>query len=181
MTRDEFLHKRHEISFIAGMNQRYQQSNAAVYAIRDRSFRIAVGLLTVMSAMLSIITAQVPGLGWIAASIAVSSTAAAIGVILNVLPFADSERKFRDLYRRWCDLREEIDSLEFELSGTPTKAIVDRLRQLDGKVHRISALDTETDKRLLQKCFDDEQRSREEIAVPPVESPDEAIVAGAAN
>lgn len=171
MTRDEFENEQYRISFTAGMNQRYHQSRAQLWARMDRGFRIAVGLFSVAGASLAVVTATSDSIGWDAASILIAGLAAVVAIILNVLPFGDWERWHVDLFRRWTDLREEIDALLFELNGAPDEMLIGRLKQQDAKVHRICGLEPHPNEALLRKCYRDEDRSRRGSACEPVQSP----------
>jgi len=160
MTIEEFLDKQFHLSVTAGMNQRYHQSYSTRWCWIDRGFRIAVGIFTVTGAMLAIAASANASSSLALWSIGIAIISAILGVVLNILPFADWERRSSDLFRRWCDLREDVDALEFELKGNPTAALVARLRQFDGKVHRICGMEEKPDEKRLQQCYDQEEASR---------------------
>jgi hypothetical protein len=64
---------------------------------------------------------------------------AAAAIVLIVLPFGSLEKEHVDAFRRWTDLREEVDNLEYDLGiGEPSNEIVERLRELDAKKQRES-------------------------------------------
>ena len=54
MTRDEFLNKHYELSFHAGMNQRYHQSYATWWWHWDTWTKVTTAALAVTSAMLAV-------------------------------------------------------------------------------------------------------------------------------
>ena len=168
MNAKDFDKKQFEISVQAGMNQRYHQGKATHWARFDRTFRILIGVLAVASAMLSVVTASNTEVGWwVSLSIVLSSSAAVIGLAINVLPFADWEKQHVDLFRRWSDLREDIDAMPFDFAKQSEEACV-RLRTIEAKMHRICAMEPAPNDSLLDQCFAAEQRSRrfaeEEVA-----------------
>lgn len=179
MTPEDFEQKQYATSVCAGMNQRYHQSKASRWARFDRSFRIAVGVAAVGGAMMSVVTATTNGWGWDALSITIASIAAGIGVSLNVVPFGDWERQHVDYFRRWSDLREEVDALEFEIADKPTATQTARLKNLDAKANRICGLEPKADEKLLNECYESEVRSRQPdtLSLPEVSSASSDVAA----
>lgn len=159
MNRTDFDKRQYELSVMAGMNQRYHQQQTDLWGSRDRWLRIAVGILAVGGSMLSVVTIYRTDALWIASSVTVAGIAAFAAVILNVIPITDRERRHLDMFRRWSDFREEIDSLRFVLKITDDATA--RLSSLDAKSHRLCALEPTADETLLSICFDKEQRSRQ--------------------
>ena len=181
MTKNEFLDRQFRLSVQAGANQRYHQIKAHYWSRWDRGFRIAVGLSAVIGAMLAVVTAYAPSQIWITASIVTACVAAFIGVVLNVVPYADWEREHCDIFRRWCDLREDVDSLQVE---DRDKADGERLRQLEAKSHRICGIEPAPDDALWGECSRLENQSRleaEEEREPDSLSKSKTVGAAANN
>lgn len=153
MTREEFDEKHYEMSLTAGMNQRYHQAKAGTWACWDRSFKISTGMVAVAGAITAF-----SGPGWFGAFLAIA--AAMLAVSLNVLPFVEWSALHADMLRRWSDLREDIDALGFDVNGEPSKPLIERLRNLDAKIHRVCGLEPKVDKGFLRKCFLEEEQSR---------------------
>ena len=89
MILSEFKEERYEVSFIAGMNQRYHQTMASWWMLWNRITQIVVGVLAVASACLSAGAISSDSLGLDIAALIVSASAAVAAVALNVLPFGD--------------------------------------------------------------------------------------------
>ena len=163
MNTAEARQKQYELSINFGMNQRYHQFKATHWAKLEKGFRIVVGFLAVASAIATCVTAALPALTWVIVSIVVAVLAALMAVALNVLPFADWERDHRDLFRRWCDMREEIDALLFDIGDeTVADDVAEKLRQLECKATRIDALEPAPDEPFLNECYKAEMNSRKE-------------------
>lgn len=178
MTRDEFEDKQYEISVTAGMNQRYHQSRAHKWTWWNRGVQISVAVLAVISLCLAVAaalaeTALLDGL-----AILFSSLAVIAAIALNVLPLGDWVQQHLDLLRRWSDVREDVESLPFDLVDEPTPDLIGRLKALDAKVHRICAIEPGCDEELHKKCYQDEKRSRQSpstnCAAPAASAPVQA-------
>ena len=179
MTRDEFKKERYEISFTAGMNHRYHQARAHTWTIWNRCIQIAVGALAVIALCFAVVAGTMETRWADAGAITSAALAAIMAIALNVVPVGDWVQHHLDLFRRWSDLREDIDSLRFEESsispdGSPSPEIAERLKSLAAKVHRIGALEPPAHPGLLTKCYRDEERSR----LGEKEAPPTAEVAG---
>ena len=163
MNRQDFDYQQLRLSMTAGMNQRFHQARARHWLWWNRFIQISVGSLAVLGLCLAVAAAfsESRAIDWIAVFVAFLAAVAAIA--LNVVPVGDWAQQHLDLFRRWCDLREEVDSLLFEVTGDPTDGRVERLKQLDGKVHRNCSaepgLDEKTEK-ILMECHAAEKRSR---------------------
>jgi hypothetical protein len=169
MTHDEFLDAQFKTSFTAGMNQRYHQARASHWACWDRTCKISVGVLAVAGACLSVVTISSPAGSLIMVSAIVAAMAAVVAIALNVLPLGEWNSQHAALFQRWSDLREDVDSLLFELDGdNPSVALVSRLRELEGKVHRICGTEPACRKELLAECFREEEQSRHGLIAPGV-------------
>lgn len=160
MTSEQFRDKQYEISVMAGINQRYHQSRAGHFAWRDRGFRISIGMLSAVAASLALITVKSTHPAWNWVSMIIATLVAIIGTILNVFPFGDWERQHADLFRRWSDVREDVDGLLYDLDEEPSSYLVERLKNLEAKVHRICGIEPSCKKKLLEMCQKDEHRSR---------------------
>ena len=158
MTRDEFLTEQYKVSFIAGMNQRYHQRRAS-YWRWDRGVRVAVGFLAVGGLVLSFATVTHEGWDWL--SITIAAVAAVAAIILNIVPIGDWQRDHVSLFRSWTDLREEVDILPYDASRRVTDELIDRLRWLEAKMHRICGCEPQCRPDMLLKCENEEQFSWE--------------------
>ena len=160
MTPDEFVNKQDHLSITAGMNQRYHQIKASKWTGWQRSVEITVGVVAVAGACLAVAALSYHSTAIDIVSVVVASIAALFAVALNVLPFGDWAAKHADLFRRWTDLREEVDSLLFSSSDQPSDEATQRLQAIDGKIHRICASEPRCDEELLSQCYKKEMKSR---------------------
>jgi hypothetical protein len=156
MTRDEFLDAQYKISFIAGMNQRYHQRLASWLAWSDRGVRIVVGFLAVASLVLSLAKQSSTF------SIAITLAGAVAAMILNIVPLGEWHRDHVDIFRRWSDLREEIDILAVGVPESVSDEFIARLRCLESKMHRICGSEPHGWSAVLKKCESAERLSRGE-------------------
>ncbi|MCA9265745.1 MAG: hypothetical protein KDA60_17910 [Planctomycetales bacterium] len=154
MNADKFLDEQYRISFTAGMNQRYHQDRAHWFEWWHRGTAIAVGFLAVTGAILAFVPA------WTVVPRIVACISAGAAIFLNVIPFGEWARQHSDLFRRWTDLREEIDALYFDLDGEPTPELIARLRAIDGKHHRICSAEPAFNDERLVKYYQAEKKSR---------------------
>jgi hypothetical protein len=160
MTQPDFDHELLCLSMTAGMNQRYHQKRAHFWTCWNRGVQISVAVLAVTGVCLSVVTYFVEAkiADWFGIGVATSAAIAAIA--LNVLPLGDWAAMHLDLFRRWTDLREDVDSLKLETAAEPSKYGVQRLRELGAKVHRICATEPAPKEKLLHECHNAEKRSR---------------------
>lgn len=160
MTSEQFQHKQYDISVIAGMNQRYHQRRASLFAWWDKGFRASSCVSSAVAAALVVVMAGTDNKVVAGFSIAAAVIVAAIGALLNVLPFGDWEKSHVDLFRRWTDLREEIDALLYHTNGEPSAFLISRLKELEAKAHRICGMEPACKTKLLDECHRAEERSR---------------------
>jgi hypothetical protein len=161
MNRKKFLDRQYNISFHAGMNQRYHQRYATFWWRCDTWAKIITAVLAVAGAMLSVgalFEGHDPRIDYLALSVA--SLAAIAAVILNVVPFGAWESASRDLFRQWTDLREDSEELLFACPGEPDGHNIHDLRKLDARLHRLCGAEPSPNKAILQECHDDEKKSR---------------------
>jgi hypothetical protein len=159
MTRDQFLDDQLWVSVTAGMNQQFHQTLASFWTWCNRFVQIAVACLAVTALCLSFTDEP----HWIERSIA--ALAAAFAIALNVLPLGDWVQEHYELFRRWTDLREEIDDLQCD-GDRPKPAAIEDLRKLRAKVHRIGAAESGLGvlaRRLLKKCEIEEKKRRADV------------------
>ena len=142
------------------MNQRYHQARAHLWTCWNRGVQISVAVLAVIGVCLSVVSLLVESKVADGFAIAVATMAAIAAIALNVLPLGDWAAMHLDLFRRWTDLREDIDSLKLETTADPSKYGIQRLRELSAKVHRICATEPAPNETLLNKCHALEKRSR---------------------
>jgi hypothetical protein len=117
-------------------------------------------VLAVAAACLAAVGLRLDNIGWDIFAVIVASVAALAAITLNLLPLNQWATEHEALFRQWTDLRDDIDELLFDIYREPTPELIDRLRQLNGKVHRICGSEPGCDRRLLDQCFRDEVRSR---------------------
>jgi hypothetical protein len=174
MTNAEFRRNQYEVSVIAGMNQRYHQICASRLSRQDRDSKIAVGLLATFGFCFSAITVFSGHWALLAASVVTSGLAAAVAVWLSVKPYGEMACRHTALFQRWTDLREEVESLLFDLAAEPDGPLIARLKEISAKVHRICAAEPGCDTALLNECQQAEERSRRGSAPVKVAHPSAA-------
>jgi len=160
MTGEEFRDRQFEISFTAGINQRYHQARESFWTSWDRGVKVLVGVLAVAGLCITVYTTTPQGATWIQAGVCVAIFGAFSAIALNVLPIGEWAKLHNALFQKWTDLREDVDALLFDLSGEPSDELKDRLKALEAKVHRICGSEPGCKKHLLQQCCNEEKRSR---------------------
>ncbi len=159
------------LSFIAGMNQRYHQIKWTRFHHRGKLIRISVGIATILSMLLSVLSATLglvesqPNLALNLTSIGSGVTAvlsACIAVWLNVSPSNGKEIHHHGIYGQWCDFREEVDSFAIRVrkSKSLSQEHVIRLMELTAKKNRINKSEDAVDEALLNECFEKENIAR---------------------
>ena len=167
MTKYDFENKQLAISMTAGTHKRYHQRRWHYWTQMDRWFKIAVGFLAVAGACFAIVTMFHAGETYDLIGMVVAILAAIVAIVLNVFAFGEWASESLDLYRRWTDLREDIDDLLFDLDDSePTRQdLVERLRRLEAKVHRICGSEPRCKQSLFLECYTDEKQSRQKVAI----------------
>jgi hypothetical protein len=160
MTKQQFDEKQYDVSFTAGMNQRYHQSREHYWTRWDRFCKILVAVLAITGVCFSVVAWVIHHWVWDAAAVSTAGAAAIAAIILNVLPLGDWARTHQALFQRWTDLREDVDVLGFMVEGEPTDDQLARLRDLEAKVHRICGAEPGCNEALLDKSYEAEKQSR---------------------
>jgi hypothetical protein len=165
MTKKQFNQKQYEVSFTAGMNQRYHQACEHYWTWCDRFCKILVAVLAIAALCFAVVAWAVEHWAWDATAVATATAAAIAAIVLNVLPLGDWARTHQALFQRWTDLREDADTLRSMVGSEPTDEQLVRLRELQAKVHRICGAEPGYDEALLEKFEDDEKQSRKRDTV----------------
>ncbi len=168
------LDKIEDLSFQCGMNQRYYQIQASNAWWWATAIALAVAIIALASTLLTVASYYRPDdpdklpviglrryftLGRISLVVSVMSLIAA--TILNVAPVTSEGQYYSDLFRRWSDLRQDVDGLKEEAdSGSPEEYIAKRYRDLLIKKNAISAHERAPDTALVERCWEDENESR---------------------
>ena len=124
-----------------------------------------MGLLAVASLVLLFVAPTYTGWGTKAIFVALAS--AFFAICLNVVPLGDLQRDHVDLFRRWTDLREEIDTLGIGTGGQVADEFVNHLQRLEAKLHHICGSEPHFRSKTLKQCESEERRSRGEIDAEP--------------
>lgn len=161
MTAKEFLDKQYHISVAAGMNQRIHQAKASWWTGWDRACKIIVALLAVASLCLSLWAVSPTGADWGRFSIVISALGALAAIALNVLPLGDWASRHNALFQRWSDMREDVDSILFDVNSDPTATHIRRLKELDAKFHRICGSEPKCRPKVVKHHYAMETKSRQ--------------------
>lgn len=81
-------------------------------------------------------------------------------MVLNLVHLDAWKEQHLDLFRRWTELRESIETLETSLHSEKSKEIL--YNQYQNKQHQISSSEPVANKKLLQECYEAEEKSRKE-------------------
>jgi hypothetical protein len=169
MTTEKLLLELYHLSFTAGMNRRYYQAKLASWKKLDNRVQIAVAMCAVVGFTLSILSLfNLPLVNPISVVVAIFSLLAAI--VLNVVPTGEECFKHGELYRRWNELHEDIESLEFRARHAAVEQvdpmILDRFGELRSKKTRIEQDEPLPDEALVGKCYEAENLARTGFANP---------------
>lgn len=162
MNRDSFLDAQFQLSFQAGMNQRYHQKQADLWWQRDAIAKAATAILAVIGAMVASAALYPNHSPYIDYGGLLASVLAAISaVILNVIPFGAWEKDHRIFFKQWTEIRKEADYLLFDCpTGDPSPTFIDELKKLNGRAHLLCGDEPAPDEKVLMTCFKEEEKSR---------------------
>jgi hypothetical protein len=158
MTKDEYCKRLRNVVFTCTANQRYHQILERRWTFLDRAIRIIVGVLAIVGAIIAVPSLDLPKSGFI---IGIISVVAA--VILNVLPVGDWAKTHGEMFRLWSELRKDAAQEEHKAcdvceTNVPD-AMSDRLCELVGKMESLNADEPAPFKKLLIRCFEDENEA----------------------
>jgi hypothetical protein len=164
MSNDEIIKELETLSFTAALNVRYRQEKASRYLIIDKTIRITIGFLSIISLIVALKTDSKSNKWLFDSSIILSIISLFVSYVLNIIPFSDSALFHKDILRRWGEFREEVEIVLFEskkLSTNKTNSFVEkRFNELNAKKNRLNALDEKPDSKLLEKCQRAENKTR---------------------
>lgn len=164
MTKKDYLNEIKDLSFTAGMNQRYHQHEMTRYKKTDKCIKISVGVISLFGAISSLLSVSLGLLILGVTSAVISVIALAIAIVLNVHPSSEKGAYHQGLFRRWCDLREDVDGQSVLVEGSNSSKIASddylRLRDLTTKKNRINSLEKRPNKELLNTCYEEENLAR---------------------
>jgi hypothetical protein len=168
------------LSFAAGMNQQYFQTQESRWSWWDTALRIAVALVTAVSLIATVASefrrsarkdaeSNGPRAWMIARSVSfwLSCLSFLLGAALAILPVERSARQHGDRYAEWTALRQQADELLFDLDaagerGESAASVCgdERYRRLLALRAQIEALESNPNAELVRQCFRDEYRRR---------------------
>lgn len=164
MTKKDCFEKLEYLSFTAAMSQRYHQHQWTRFVKTDKCIRICVGVISLFSAISSLLSASMGLLVLSLISAFISVIALAVAIILNIYPAGEKGAYHRDLFRRWSDLRENVDGQIVLVEGLDSNKVPGeiylRLRELTTKKERINSLEESPNEELLTKCYQAENLAR---------------------
>lgn len=170
MRKNECLDRLYILSVTAGVNQRYHQYLWTVNRRSDRRIRITVGVVAILGLVSSLLadSKTFPAsiqIFFDILSLILGITALAVAAALNISSAGDKATEHRELFRRWSDLREEIDTTELRVSYLQEEKEVPeeidlRIQELDAKKNRINAFEESPDTALLDDCLAKEEKAR---------------------
>ena len=169
MTLEEVLNGLWELSITSGMNQRFHQHLADNALWWDFWWKLAVALATSAGAVLSVVGYFNGKAKFIAATSAIVSILGMVfGVWLSIAPSDATARQHLDLFRRWSDLRQDVDTVMVRSRTNEDEAIaappflVDRYIDMLAKKNHLNSLEPSPDRALLERFQDEEESWREE-------------------
>lgn len=178
MNKEEILDTLYQLSVTAGTNQRYYRDLLTTSEAEDSHIRFIVGAVAIVSLALAIVAvfrgeaSPLPWkfeilkkfTSWNVASVCVAILSAIVAWQLNESPEVSALVRTADIYRRWSDLRTDIDTLQEQVEQEPDDKlpsdIGERMRVLLARKNQNNAYDRAPDEKLLEKCEEDENLSR---------------------
>jgi hypothetical protein len=148
-----------ELKFTAGVNQRYHQRLESWFGALDKSVRIAVGVLAVLSFWTAFPNASPPGAAfWIGLSGVIAA------LVLNVIPIGVREKFHGEMFRGWSDLRSDADRLEIKVADkdpddNAPQAVVEFLMDAIRQEQQLHSQEPSPFRWLLVQCEQDERES----------------------
>lgn len=156
MTPERFNALVDELVFICDMNQRYHQHIQRQCWAWDKAVKIAVAALAI-GALVSAIIGE-PARTF---DIGLAACAAVVAIVLNVIPVGEWEREYAEMFRSWSDLRFCAEQLRLKQSEAETvsECSSERLAELIGRRHSLSAHESLPNRALLIRCQEDVNES----------------------
>jgi len=142
-----------------GSNQRYHHLLEWWWGAIDKTVRIAVGVIAVLSFWAAFPNSTSPG-----AAFWIGLTGVVVALFLNVIPLGDREKFHGEMFRRWSDLRADTEVLEVKIGDKAADdsagpGIADRILELIGKEQQLHADEPAPYRRILKRCEGDENES----------------------
>lgn len=153
------------MSAVAGMNQRYHQLEAGQHEEQNEREKLLIGIVGVLSLVFSITSFFSDHWTVIYIALMLSIGTAFLAVWLNISKADDRQKASLDLFRRWTDLRQDID-VTLSRAKREVKAdgellfLCSRYEELQCKKNSLNGLEPSPDVKLLEKCQEDENLSR---------------------
>lgn len=153
------------LSATAGMNQRYHQLEASQHEKQNEKEKLLTGIAGVLSLVFSITSFFSDHWTIIYVALLLSVGTAFLAVWLNISKADDRQKLSLDLFRRWTDLRQDIDvTLSRAKRETNTNEEISflylRYEELQSKKNSLNGLEPSPNTKLLIKCQEDENLSR---------------------
>lgn len=126
---------------------------------------VAVAIVALASAILTVASFRRDRKGLAIASLVASLISVVVATALNVIPADTNTRFYADMFRRWSDLRQDVDILQVDADALKkdtslTQWMLRRYSELLAKKNALNALEPAPNLALLERCQDEEERFR---------------------
>jgi hypothetical protein len=154
-----------DLSVTCGMNQRYHQYKLDFWSTSSTAIMVVVAIVALASAILTVASFCRNNRGLGIASLVTSLLSVSVAVALNVIPADTNARFYADMFRRWSDLRQDVDVLQVSADANGrdkplTPWMLERFNQLLMKKNALNALEPAPNMDLLAQCQEEEERAR---------------------
>ena len=160
MNNSEIEDTQYELSVQAAVNERFHQDRSAHWRFWERSAYLAVSLLTIFGALLSLASVTTDSSGWGYASLACGVVAVVIATAMGFLPMGKWERDHASFRVLWGSIREDVEMIPFmDTVDEKTKA----LGQAKAKIVRLckqEPKESKGERELIDRLQNEEEISR---------------------
>jgi hypothetical protein len=140
------------------MNQRYHQYVAWWWGFADKLSKMLVAAVATLALVATYWSEHFKS-----SEIVIAAIAAALAIVLNVLPFGEREKFYDELFRSWSDLRTDAEVFDLKIEAGPEDAehhICERVAEFKTKEHLLHAKEPAPIVTLLKRCEGDEIQRR---------------------
>lgn len=179
----DLIEKLYDLSFTAGMSQRYHQSAWTQSEFLDTGVQVFVGVFAVIGFIYSMYGyfkgsdkawLVAPVIKWItrgryepdynAVSVFTAILSLIAATVLNITPTNKSVSYHADLFRRWSELRRDVDDLDImarnEKSSITEDELTRRYQELLARKNVINSLEKSAKRSDLIRFYEDENEYR---------------------
>lgn len=148
------------LEYACGVNQRYHKILEWRWGMGEKAVKVLMGVMAVCGLIVTM-----PDMASLRVEVAIGILSVISALALNVMPLGDREKFHGEMFRRWSDLRSDVETEDVKVerkvrTDRAGDVCIERLEELLAKKVSLNASESHAFGSLLHRCQEDENQCR---------------------